>query len=478
MRFWIMTTAVLAALLHAGMARAQSIKAGTTWINQFESTLTIDTLNPETGALKGMYISRLGQHCVGTKHEAVGWVDADRIVFSVRWKTAAADCKSITSWAGYFINGKIVAFWDLVYVSGVDGANFVHRGTDIFEPCLAGKPKGCPQQAAADAPRPSEQDVARVAAEQRARAAAEAKRQADEEAARVAAQQRAVAEAKRQAEEEAARAVVEQRARAAAEAKRQADEEAARAAEMARPPMDARRLAEAAEAALKLSGRDRRRVQVALTSLGFDTQGVDELLGARTRQMIAAWQRKQGAPDTGFLTAPQFAALQRQAAGALARFDAIEKQTEARRKAEEEAQRRTTEIGDGQEPQSQIPPQVAATTPPGITDAPAAPRHEQYKGFTRILLYDGSDPNAFAEYTLTVTVADGKVSAVVTRYCPTCTSEGGEEHKSFACPADRLRGRSFNLKCDGAYTWGNFERAKVHYSTTHVDIPLVRVRGP
>jgi pyruvate/2-oxoglutarate dehydrogenase complex dihydrolipoamide acyltransferase (E2) component len=297
MYFRIVMAAFLAALLHAGAAQAQSIKAGTTWVNQFESTLTIDTLDAESGALKGTYISRLGQYCTGTKHDAVGWVDGDRVVFSVRWKTSAADCKSITSWAGYVVNGKIVAFWDLVYVSPVDGSNFVHRGTDIFEPCQGGKPKGCPQQAAADQPRSSEQDAARAAAEQRARVAAGAKRKADEEA--------------------AARAAAEQRARVEAEARRKAEEEA-RVAEAGRIGVDARRLAEAGEAALNLSGRDRRRVQWALTSLGFDTQGIDERFGPQTRQMIAAWQKKQGAPDTGFLSAPQYAALQRQAERALA----------------------------------------------------------------------------------------------------------------------------------------------------------------
>jgi peptidoglycan hydrolase-like protein with peptidoglycan-binding domain len=216
---------------------------------------------------------------------------------------------------------------------------------------------------------------------------------------------------------------------------------------------------------------------VALTALGFDTQGADEVFGARTRQMIAAWQKKQGAPDTGFLTAPQLAALQRQAAASLARYDAADKQAEARRKADEEAQRRPVEIGDAQEPPPP-PPQMAATTPPGIADTPPAPRQEQYKGFSRILLYDGTDPKAFAEYTLTVTVADGRVSAVVTRYCPTCVAEGSGEYKSFTCAGDRLRGRSYNLKCDEVYAWGTFERARVHYSSTHVDIPLVRVQGP
>src|SRR5262249_17882609 len=117
MRVWISLSMALTALMYAGVAVAQSIKPGMTWVNQFESTLAIDSLDPETGALKGTYISHLGQHCVGTKHDAVGWVDDNRVAFSVHWKTAAADCKSATVWTGYLVNGKIITFWNMSYVS-------------------------------------------------------------------------------------------------------------------------------------------------------------------------------------------------------------------------------------------------------------------------------------------------------------------------------------------------------------------------
>ena len=82
--------------------------------------------------------------------------------------------------------------------------------------------------------------------------------------------------------------------------------------------------AEAAEAALKLDAADRQRVQLALTSLGFDTRGSDGAFGPRSREMIAAWQRANQHPATGYLTAAQHRALLR----AAKRAPATEEETE------------------------------------------------------------------------------------------------------------------------------------------------------
>ena len=55
--------------------------------------------------------------------------------------------------------------------------------------------------------------------------------------------------------------------------------------------------------------RHRQRIQVALTSLGFDTRGADGAFGPRSREMIAAWQRARKRPVTGYLTAADSLAL-------------------------------------------------------------------------------------------------------------------------------------------------------------------------
>ncbi|MCW5744615.1 MAG: peptidoglycan-binding protein [Alphaproteobacteria bacterium] len=99
-------------------------------------------------------------------------------------------------------------------------------------------------------------------------------------------------------------------------------------AEQKRPESDLRQ-AEAEEAALRLSEQDRKRVQVALSSLGHVVGATTGYIGPRTRAMITAWQKKQGLPETGYLTAAQLATLWQQAAPALARFDQQQRSLDA-----------------------------------------------------------------------------------------------------------------------------------------------------
>ncbi len=163
--------------------------------------------------------------------------------------------------------------------------------------------------AEADALRRTEEEVRKKLAQ------VEAKRRAEEAQAKARAdQQKAaeVAEAARKAEEAARQA-------AEAEAKRKADDDAA----VALDP----KVAEATETSLRMSTLDRRRVQVALTSLGFDTKGSDGMFGPRSRDMIQSWQRERNQPPTGFLTGPQQQNLFDEAAAALASFDESLKRT-------------------------------------------------------------------------------------------------------------------------------------------------------
>ena len=79
--------------------------------------------------------------------------------------------------------------------------------------------------------------------------------------------------------------------------------------------------AETAETDLRLEPTDRRRLQVALTSLGFDTRGDDGVFGPRSREMIANWQKARNQPATGFVTKAQQQALLQEAAAALSKDD-------------------------------------------------------------------------------------------------------------------------------------------------------------
>ena len=179
------------------------------------------------------------------------------------------------------------------------------------------------KKAEADARAQAEEQKAAAEAQQRA----DAKRKADAEA-----RQKAEADALAQktADEAQQKAEAAAKLKAEAEAKQKVDAEAA-----------AQKLAaEIAESALRLGPNDRQHIQVALTSLGFDTQGIDGVLGPRSRAMIQAWQQARNNLATGFLTAPQQQALLGQATSALAKFDEDQrKKAEAAAKAADTAAR-------------------------------------------------------------------------------------------------------------------------------------------
>src|SRR6185436_7435371 len=87
--------------------------------------------------------------------------------------------------------------------------------------------------------------------------------------------------------------------RKAAEAEKKSQLEEAEAKAKAKAKADAEKAeAVAAESGLRLDEADRKRLQVALTSLGFDTRGNDGMFGPRSREMIVGWQQKAGLPAT------------------------------------------------------------------------------------------------------------------------------------------------------------------------------------
>lgn len=194
------------------------------------------------------------------------------------------------------------------------------------------------------------------AAQRKAEAEMAALRQAETDAQKKAA---ADADAKRLADEALASAQAE-RQKAEADARQKADAEAAAASD--------RKTAEAGEAALRHTPSDRQRIQVALTSLGFDTRGNDGALGPRSREMIANWQKAHDQPATGFLTGSQHLALLREAAPAIARYNDDQKKIEdEKKKADEDARAKAAAAAA---PAAPLPP--AAASPPVAAIAPAA----------------------------------------------------------------------------------------------------------
>jgi hypothetical protein len=167
---------------------------------------------------------------------------------------------------------------------------------------------------------PLAEEEKRKAADEKVATVAAARR----EEARQAAEEKASAEAAHEiAAAQALAAAQEAADRQTAEDARLKAEETARKTGEGKPKSNAevREQAKRAEADLNLSEQDRKKVQMFLTTLGFNTNGTDGAFGARTRAMITAWQKTQGLPETSYLTKAQFATLQQQASAALANFE-------------------------------------------------------------------------------------------------------------------------------------------------------------
>ncbi len=89
------------------------------------------------------------------------------------------------------------------------------------------------------------------------------------------------------------------------------------------------------EGALNLTRDQRRRVQQNLTTLGFDTRGVDGIFGRGTRDAVRRWQIAERYDPTGYLDRDQLDDL-----------ESLASAREAELKAEEERQQRQERIAD------------------------------------------------------------------------------------------------------------------------------------
>src|SRR5712664_3009235 len=226
---------------------------------------------------------------------------------------------------------------------------------------LLGDKRVAPQVAAVPGPSAVEK------AAQDAQMAAEAQRLKDQEEL---AKLRAESAAREKVEQEAAqRRQIEEETRRKVETEmadkqRQQDEARQKAAGDAattrKAEEDEKKAAEMAENGLRLTTLDRQHVQVALGALGFGSAGTDGTFGARTREMIAAWQKTHNNPPTGYLTGVQNQALLRDAGPAVSRFDEEQKKLdEARKKADEEKAKAEAAARAAAPPQAAVAPPTA-----------------------------------------------------------------------------------------------------------------------
>jgi peptidoglycan hydrolase-like protein with peptidoglycan-binding domain len=297
------------------------------------------------------------------------------------------------------------------------------------------------ESAEAKAARAQTEELAKLRQEKEARDRADseaaAKRKSDEEAKAKAA---AEAEERRQIEADTRKKIeaemaAKQKADDESRLKAQAEEEAKRKAEE-----NDRRAAEAGELALRFSVPDRQHIQVALTSLGFNTNGTDGVFGGHTRDMVAAWQKGHNYPATGFLTGPENQALLRDAGPAISKFDDEQKKAEEAKKKADEEKAKADASAKATAPASQ----PAAGIPPATNMAAAAQRgpngdglwHGSYRctpakggsdfniniqirvsGGTGTWVRPGSGPGTTGNQSITITIR-GNLVAISRNYSP------------------------------------------------------------
>lgn len=129
---------VLAAALALGCvaipAHAQSLAAGTKWVSERGSELTITSIDSATGALTGSYLTLAPIPCKDIPHPVAGYVAADRIVFSVHWRSAKIDCQAATALSGILADGVIAMDWETVFFNPQQSKSVRAKGSDVYSP--------------------------------------------------------------------------------------------------------------------------------------------------------------------------------------------------------------------------------------------------------------------------------------------------------------------------------------------------------
>ncbi len=117
-------------LAAGGTGFAQSFQPNATWTNQHGSSLTIQAIAPD-GSFTGSFLNRSPGPCGNQRFPVSGWIDGQKVSFTVRWANASADCEAITSWTGYRGRSGVLARWLFVHFNR-NGTPILTSGTDIF----------------------------------------------------------------------------------------------------------------------------------------------------------------------------------------------------------------------------------------------------------------------------------------------------------------------------------------------------------
>ncbi|MEI7871232.1 MAG: avidin/streptavidin family protein [Alphaproteobacteria bacterium] len=134
MKAMTLSICAAAALAAPTSADAQSISPQTRWANNHGSELVIQSIGAD-GRLAGTYSQDVpGYACRGVAFPIVGWVDGDRISYTMRARNESVNCEFITSWTGFVQNGQLYAEWSVVQWNAEAGRQWLTRGTDVYRP--------------------------------------------------------------------------------------------------------------------------------------------------------------------------------------------------------------------------------------------------------------------------------------------------------------------------------------------------------
>jgi len=132
MKKMIITVWIFLALTSGAIAGAENaLQTTSAWTNQSGSTLYITGVGGN-GQLTGSYINRAsGFNCQNIPYPVTGWVYGTAITFTTIWQNPAESCNSITSWTGFYYNGKIHTLWQLA-INGSTSVSQILQGSDTF----------------------------------------------------------------------------------------------------------------------------------------------------------------------------------------------------------------------------------------------------------------------------------------------------------------------------------------------------------
>jgi hypothetical protein len=128
--FRIVVAFAIALLLRPIAGWAQSFSPNSTWTNQAGARLTIESVAAD-GSFAGSFVNRGGDSaCRNTPYHVSGWIDGQKIAFSVRWTNTTANCQAITTWSGFLGLKGLQTQWVVVYIKR--GNPTISSGKDVF----------------------------------------------------------------------------------------------------------------------------------------------------------------------------------------------------------------------------------------------------------------------------------------------------------------------------------------------------------